>query len=270
MPRPLDCALRARSGRDHPELGHLAQHLVAAPLGRLRVADGRVRVGRLGDAGQQRGLADVEVLELLVEVDLRRGLDADRGLAADGAVRDRVQVALEDPLLGVLVLELLGQLRLADLARVGLLVGDVERADELHRDRRAALLVVAVEVVDRGADDALVVDAVVLVEALVLDRDGRVAHDLRDVRALEREVQLVVLDEAERGAVGRVDARVLGDRAGLERRERRGRGGEVHDVADGAEAGDHDEDPQHHEGEEDLAHPRRRLGGGDVSAGRGS
>ena len=83
-------------------------------------------------------------LGALVEVDARRGLDADRGLAADGAVGRRVEVLVEDPVLGVLVLELLGQLGLADLALVAgeagaRPVGRVEVLDQLHRQRRAAL-----------------------------------------------------------------------------------------------------------------------------------
>ena len=107
----------------------------------------------------------------------RAGLDADGGLAADGAVRHAVEVLREDPELAlaarVQVLEVLGELRLADLAlERALLLARVEVADELHRERRAALDLVAVlEVLHAGADDALEVDALVLVEAAVLDRD---------------------------------------------------------------------------------------------------
>jgi hypothetical protein len=113
---------------------------------------------------------------------LSKKMRADRGLAADGPVRDAVEVLREDPLLpaqpGVEVLEVLGELGLLDLAREGpLAVARVEVADQLHRQRRAALhVLVALQVLDGGADDALEVDALVLVEARVLDRDRRFLH----------------------------------------------------------------------------------------------
>ncbi len=64
------------------------------------------------------------------------------------------------------------QLRLDDLAfEVALGVADAEVADQLLGDRRAALdRFPGFEVLDRGAQDALGVDAAVFVEALVLDR----------------------------------------------------------------------------------------------------
>src|SRR5207247_1429737 len=73
--------------------------------------------------------------------------------------------------------------RLLHLAPEGALVADVELADELLRDRRAALDDLArADVLPRGAGDALVVDAAVLVEAPVLDRDRRARHPGRDLR----------------------------------------------------------------------------------------
>jgi hypothetical protein len=45
----------------------------------------------------------------------------------------------------------------------------------------------------------------VLVEALVLDRDGGVADVLRDRSRLDRDAQHVVLDDAELLAVGGID-----------------------------------------------------------------
>src|SRR6201999_3914986 len=108
---------------------------------------------------------------------------------------------------GVLVLELLGELGLADLALVALDAGPdrvlrVQVADQLHRQRRAALdVLLGLQVLDRGADDALEVDALVLEEAAVLDRDGGVADDLRDLAAGHRRAQDVGADEAEAAAV---------------------------------------------------------------------
>jgi hypothetical protein len=53
------------------------------------------------------------------------------------------------------------------------------------------------DVLDRRADDALGVDAVVVPEALVLDGDRRVLERLRDLLAGDRGAQDVGLDEAE-------------------------------------------------------------------------
>ncbi len=255
--RAADRALGGALG-DHPELRHLAQDLVAAALGGRAVGDRRVQRGRLRQAGEQRRLVQVEVLRALVEVDPGGRLGADRGLAADRAVRDGVEVLLEDPLLRVLVLELLGELRLADLALVAgqalaRLVGGVEVADELHADRRAALHDLAAgEVLDRGADDALVVDALVAVEALVLDRDRGLAQHLRQRFAGHRAAELVGGDEAEAAAVGRQDLGVRARVALLERRELRGGGGGGDDEADHRDAGRARDDEDHQQGDQGL------------------
>jgi hypothetical protein len=151
---------------------------------------------------------ELEVLGRLVEDDPRGGLHADGGLAAERPVRRVVEVLVEDPPLVVDVLELLGELGLVDLALERALLGDVERADQLHGQRRAALDGLAgLDVLDRRADDALGVDAVVVPEALVLDRDRRVLERLRDLLARDRGAQDVGLDEAEALAVGGVDDR---------------------------------------------------------------
>ena len=256
--RELDAELPLRrpvrgGRRDHPELLHLAQDLVAALLGRSRGARRGVVRGRLRQAGEQRRLVQVELLEPLGEEDPGRGLDADRRLPADRAVRDRVEVLVEDPLLGVGLLELLGELGLADLALVGALARDVERAHELHRDRRPALDGLARrEVLHGRAHDALVVDALVLVVALVLDRDRRVLDHLRDFLGGHRQMQVVGLDPAERLAVGGVDARVVARRLGLERGQRRCGGGDRDDVADRAKTGQHGDDAEHHQRQECL------------------
>jgi hypothetical protein len=163
---------------------------------------------------------------VLAVVGLGRGLDADRRLSVDGPVRDVVQVLLEDPLLRPLLLELLGHLGLADLAlEVARRVLDVERADELLGDRGPALDRLARgDVLHAGADHALEVDSLVLVEAPVLDRDRRLPDRDRHVLPHDRRALLGRLDVAEPGAVGRVDdrARALVDRLELVDVGRRG------------------------------------------------
>src|SRR6187200_758282 len=96
-------------------------------------------------------------------------------------------------------------------------MADVEVADELLRDRRAALHRLAgLHVLHRGARDPDEVDAAVLVVAAVLDRDRGAAHPRADL--VERDGLAVALggDRAESRAVGRVDERVRVLEDGLE------------------------------------------------------
>ena len=176
-----------------------------------------VQGGRLREAGDQRRLDHRQVLRRLREVSLRGRLDA-VGVVAEV---DLVHPGGEDALLRPVATELDRQAGLFDLPLERPLPRDVEVADELLRDRRAALDHLApVQVAPGGADDALVVDAAVLVEAAVLDRDRRL-HDPR-ADLLQRHRLAVVLrrDRPEQRAVGRVDERVRTDRHRAQRRER--------------------------------------------------
>ena len=153
---------------------------------------------------------------MLREVGLRRGLDAVRVVPEVHLV----QIAREDPVLGVRVLDLLREAGLLDLAVEGDLLADVEVADELLRDRRAALDdVAALDVLDRGAHDALPVDPAVLVETPVLDVHRGVRHPVG--HGVETDGLAVPLrgNRAENGAVGRVHERVRADGDRLQRGE---------------------------------------------------
>ena len=249
-----------------------ASYLGDVARGRHRLQDLRAaaqRVGamqervvfrrRLGQAGQERELSQAQLLHRLVEEHRRRGGHAVGGLAAHRPVRDGVQVAVEDPILGVLALELLGELGLDDLVLeivlVLVAVGEVGVVDQLHRQCRGALQAVAAldRVLDGGADDALVVQRAVLVEAPVLDRDGRFLELLGDAVARDRGVDRRRPDVAQRRAVG---GEHLGGRArcvGLERVQARRRLRHVdHPTGDGQRAdGDHAHDQ--HRGHRDDA-----------------
>ena len=146
-------------------------------------------------------------------------------------------------------LQLLRHLRLDDLALDRVLgIGDVEVADELLGDRRATLAHLAgLDVLDRGADHRLDVDAVVLVEVLVLDRDRRLLQGLGHVLGVDPLADRVGLDVAEARAVGGEDDRGLALVDRLQLVDRGGRGGGIEDPdADAADAGgdrrDHDPD----------------------------
>ena len=132
--------------------------------------------GRLGEAGEERRLAQVEVARVLREVRLRGCFDP----VGEVAVVDLVEVGSQNPLLRPRVVELDREARLLQLPLHGPLVRDVEVAHELLRDRGAALHDLAgADVCDDCPGDALRVDAAVGVEAAVLDCDRR----FRDPRA---------------------------------------------------------------------------------------
>jgi hypothetical protein len=168
------------------------------------------------------------------EVVLGRGLDAvDR---AGAELRD-VEVGLEDLVLAHPLLERDRQLRLAQLARVALDAGVVGRRlergrpghrvldrlgrldlhvlDVLLRQRRRALCLVAELRLRQGTQHALGVDARVLVEPLVLDRDDGLLHDRRDLRERDDDAVLVV-ERRQLRAVRRQDHRLLRQRREVE------------------------------------------------------
>src|SRR6266581_1761267 len=136
------------------------------------------------------------------EVRLRGGLDAIGVIA----VVDGVQVAGEDLVLRPAAAELDREARLLDLALEGALAAGVQVADELLRDRRSAFDDLAgANVAPERAGNPDVVDAAVLVEAAVLDRDRGRRQPARH--------------PAEARSVRRVDERVLTDRDRPQRAE---------------------------------------------------
>jgi hypothetical protein len=157
------------------------------------------------DARERGRLEHGQVLRVLPEVGLRRGLDP------VGAVPEvhGVQILREDLVLPQLLLELDREQGLTDLLRDGprrRLVGlkpvrslrvrpGVDILHQLLGDRGRALHgVVRDQVGVRGADDPLDVDTGVVVEAMVLGGDHGVDHVRRDLRqrndrAIDRSVQ---------------------------------------------------------------------------------
>ena len=177
--RALDGAVM-RCGRDFSLLQHFVQHDVAPPDGVLRLGHGVV-VGRVvDDAGEGGGLGQAQVLGVDAKVILGGRLDA-VGVVVEV---DDVQVALEDLVLGIRLLQGDGEFHLPDLVAdrfgrsefdlVRVPGGDVGLDDDvvhvLLGDGRGALASAS-----RGGrqrpEDAGRVDAAVLVEPGVLDRD---------------------------------------------------------------------------------------------------
>ena len=227
---------------DHPGAHHRRKHLRAAVLRRIRVAHRAVERRRLRQPRQERRFGQVQIARRPPEVHARRGVDADRLLPPDRPEADVVQVARQDPVLRVALLHLARERGLLDLALERALRVQVERPDQLHRDRRAALDDrVRGDVLRRGTQDRGVVDAAVLVEAPVLDRDHRLLHRRRDVGRRHGLAQLDRRDEAQPLAVGGVDDRVRRPRPRVQRVDRRRLRAQIEDVADERRSSDDDD-----------------------------
>src|SRR5439155_627739 len=151
----------------------LGQHLGPPLLGEVRV-DGRVvDRGRLRHPGQERVLAQGQALKRGVEVRARGGRDA----VAPEPRGDLAQVEGEDLPLGQEALDLERQHHGLELVVAAVRAAQVDGLDELLGDRRPALAQAGVgDVVEDRPPQPQRVDPVVLVEALVLDRDPGVGE----------------------------------------------------------------------------------------------
>lgn len=128
--------------RDNPVGHHAVEHGVAALQAVVRIIDGVIVGGRLGNAHERGRLVQREVLRVLGEVALGGGLDT----VGTGTVVDSVQVHEQDLVFGVLLFQLLGNVHLADLALEGdvaHLVGKNRVAHELLSDGGGALQLAA-------------------------------------------------------------------------------------------------------------------------------
>ena len=153
---------------------HPAENLRAPGDRAFGVVVGVEPAGRLHDAGEQGALREREVLRRSGEVRLCCGLGAVRALTEVHGV----EVHLENLGLGVALLELHREIRLAHLAsggHRGALIEQNRVSDVLLRDRRRALAI-ARRGLDHRTSKTHRVDADVAVEALVLDRDDAVGQ----------------------------------------------------------------------------------------------
>ena len=192
-PREAGCGLLAALSVQHTHVDHATDDVLVAILQvllGLLALRGVHPVGPVQDRRQCCSLAHVEISGVLAEVGLRRGLDA-VGAAAEV---DGVQVALEDLLLGLLIVDLEAEEGLLDLPLERALLREVEDLDVLLGDRRRTLGRLARRVAEGGAQDALGVQASVLPEGAVLRGDHRVLHVLGHLR--ERDAGPVLRGEA--------------------------------------------------------------------------
>ena len=211
--------------------GHPREHDVAAGQSAAPgCAIGSNAVGCCTMPASSAACGKREVAGVGAEVAAGGGLDA---VGAGAEVGD-VEVALEDLVLGVLLLERHRVAQLAQLAGVRLLGRRLLRRGPLLRrprcrraDSSSTCLTycwVSVEppctsspdwLLTQRAQGAREVDAAVLVEAGVLDGDDGLAHDRRDLGQRDRDAVLVVEGRDQR-AVGGQDPGALGQRRDLQ------------------------------------------------------
>lgn len=145
--------------------------------GALGVADRVVGRWGFGQARQHGGFGDGDVFQWFAKVNLTRRCKTVGPVAQENLVH----VDLKDLVLGQHVFELVGQQNFINFAGVSFLGRQVHIAGHLHGDGRCALAFHAAQVGNARPQNAQVVHAAVLVEAVVLDGQYRVLHHLRDL-----------------------------------------------------------------------------------------
>ena len=147
---------------------HGVEHDELPLLRHEEILIGGVDRGRVGDAGEHGGFWQGDVLRCLAEIAVGGGGDP----VVAAAVVDRVEVELEDLVLGVVCFHVEGEQQLLRLAAERLFVAEEEVLHELLRDGARAFLDAAVlEVDERRAQNAFGIDAMMLVEPPILDGD---------------------------------------------------------------------------------------------------
>src|SRR5215813_8876806 len=148
-------------------------------------------VRTLGHAGKKRAFLERELVRRLAEIAARRHLDAP-GAAAE---INGIEIKLENLPLAQRVLDPRRQNHLADLALVGQVFAYQQVLDDLLGDGRAALRAPGRgKIADEGADQAALVDPLVLIEAFVLGREKSLLHVLRDIGEWNPHPPLVLLE----------------------------------------------------------------------------
>ncbi|MGY3680079.1 hypothetical protein ACVWXU_003702 [Streptomyces sp. TE33382] len=234
----------ALGGVEPAHLDHVVEGVLPA-VGHQTLAglagDGPVVLaGGLEQRGEVGALGDVEILGVDAVVRLRGGLDA----TGSAAVVRGVDVPGEDVFLALLLVDLEGDHEFLELAAHRRVLGQVVVLHVLLGDGRAALLALAAERVEQAAGGALQVDALVVVEGLVLGRGEGVLDRLRyDGEVHDLAVDALAVPGEQRAVAVLVDVALpLGHGVGL---------GHVHVHVERHE-GPHDQQAQPEEGAEQL------------------
>jgi hypothetical protein len=162
-------------------LRHEREHEIAPRARGIGVARWIVERGPLGERGERGRFHEGELRRGMAEVVARRRVDAVPVVAEV----DLIEIRLEDLRLAVVRLHLARRGLLAELARDRLVAAvheiGMHVAHQLLRDRARAARVAADRVLE-CAGDADEVDAIMDVEALILDRDEGLADIQRQAR----------------------------------------------------------------------------------------
>ena len=243
-------------------LVHLAQDRLLTLLIVLPVIEGVVIRRQIRDADDRGALGKRQLRHVLAEIGLRRGLYAEAALTEVHSV----EVPFHDLLLVVLLLKLKRGEYLGELAldRDLFLTGQV--LYELLGDGRAAVAALAAgEDRDERTGRTVPVNALVLIEALILDGDQRLFHVPRDLVIVDPDAVLLA---GERGELAPLtDGVLIPDGARFIKLEVLKRKVEVRGEAGldivGEDAGEHH--PRHKEDEQHRPHclEHRADGGRD-------
>ena len=203
-------------GRDMAEIRHRVQDDVAALAAAGGVGERRERRRRLDDAGDRRRFRERQVTEVLAEEEPRCLGHADDRERTPLPERHVVEIHLEDVVLRRPAREDDGDPCLEQLAPDRFFAGRLQRhagefrqehvAHQLLRDRAAAGHVRpgAADVRQERADDADGIDAGIVVEPVILDREDRLDHAGRNHRQRHR-AALLAFAADQRGQDGRVE-----------------------------------------------------------------
>ena len=200
-------------------------------FGAVEVAGGGKPRRRLHQAGEQGRLGQAEFFGVFAEIALRGLLDA----VGAGAEIDAVKIELEDLRLGEFALQPDREHRLLQLAVNGALLRQKKILRQLLRDGGGALGHAAVQDIgDERARDAVRIDAVMLIEAAVLDGDEGFRHVARQIFQGQHGAAVIAAG-GERAAMHVDDldrGRPLGDFQRLDRRQMRAGPGNGANAAD--------------------------------------
>ena len=190
--------------RDEMVGGHAVQDVMLADARTRQIADGVVGRRRLRQPGQHGRFSQRDVLQGLAEV----GFGRCRKAVGAVAQIDLVHIDLKNLVLGELLLELVGEQHLVELAGVGLFRAEVGVARHLHGDGGSALAFDAAQVGESGAQNADVVHAAMLVKARVFNGHHGIAHHFGNV--IDRHHAAALFAElADQIAIGAVHAQGL-------------------------------------------------------------
>ena len=182
--RGIQCFLILFTG-DELVLVHAPEHIVCPVIGHrsvipvfalpgIQVPPRVIVIGIIGGAGQDRAFPQGQFPKVFTEVTLGSHLHAVVILPQV----DRVQIALQDLILGIPVFQLQRQVSLLDFPLVALFRRKQRVFDQLLGDCGTALCPGRSQVGNKGADDTLQVYAAVGIETRILHRDERVAQPL--------------------------------------------------------------------------------------------